>query len=430
MKFLKYFFIFFLNINFVFANSKISLIRDAEIENFLYEISKPIFRSANLNPNDIKFYIVDDNSINAFVMGGQNIFVNTGTLTSFDTPDAILGILAHETGHISAGHLARNASELSSVQTIGLGSILLGIGAMIAGAPELGQAIIFGAMQVQQQSVLKYTRVQEESADSLAIKYLNDNNYSSSALLKSMNKFYMNELQYGNELEYYSTHPLSRNRKQFVENKLENEKNINDNFNQKYQEKFNFIKAKILAYQSNKNKDYTSSIKFNTDYGKYANAIINMNNNNTKPALNDINYLIKKYQNNPYFYELKGDIYLKENNVNEALRNYNISDKLLKNNILIKKMIAFIIVKYHQQDLYQKAIDNLNYVIQVENDDNASLKLLAEAYFLNNEKAMSYLTLAKYYISINDDKKATKYLEMAKKETDDKSILEKINDIK
>ena len=93
-------------------------------------------------------------------------------------------------------------------------------------------------------------------------------------------------------------------------------------------------------------------------------------------------------------------------------------------------MIAFIIVKYHQQDLYQKAIDNLNYVIQVENDDNASLKLLAEAYFLNNEKAMSYLTLAKYYIVINDDKKATKYLEMAKKETDDKSILEKINDIK
>ena len=93
-------------------------------------------------------------------------------------------------------------------------------------------------------------------------------------------------------------------------------------------------------------------------------------------------------------------------------------------------MIAFIIVKYHQQDLYQKAIDNLNYVIQVENDDNASLKLLAEAYFLNNEKAMSYLTLAKYYISINDDKKATKYLEMAKKETDDESILEKINDIK
>lgn len=429
MKFLKYFFIFFLNINFVFAGSKISLIRDAEIENFLYEISKPIFRSANLNPNDIKFYIVDDNSINAFVMDGQNIFVNTGTLTSFDTPDAILGILAHETGHISAGHLARNASELSSVQTIGLGSILLGIGAMIAGAPELGQTIIFGAMQVQQQSVLKYTRVQEESADSLAIKYLNDNNYSSSALLKSMNKFYMNELQYSNELEYYSTHPLSRNRKQFVENKLKNEKNINDNFNQKYQEKFNFIKVKILAYQSNKNKDYASSIKFNTDYGKYANAIINMNNNNTKLALNDINYLIKKYQNNPYFYELKGDIYLKENNVNKALINYNISDKLLKNNILIKKMIAFIIVKYHQQDLYQKAIDNLNYVIQVENDDNASLKLLAEAYFLNNEKAMSYLTLAKYYISINDDKKATKYLEMAKKETDDKGILEKINDI-
>jgi len=419
-------FVFFLITKNTFANQQISLIRDAEIEDFLYEISKPVFKSANLN--DIKFYIVSDNSINAFVSGGQNIFINTGTLTSFDTPDAVLGIIAHETGHISAGHLARYNSETSSIQSVSIGSILLGVGALIAGAPEVGQAIIFGGMQVGQQSVLQYTRVQEEEADTLAIQYLNKNNLSASALLKSMDKFYMDELQYEDKMEYYSTHPLSRNRKQFIEDKMKNDKFSNDKFNSKYGREFNFIKAKILAYQKRQGDEI--NIDFNSDYGKYASAIINMNENKTKLALKDIDYLISKYTNNPYFYELKGDIFLKENNVEAALRGYDIADKILRNNTLIKKMIAFIIVKYEQKEMYQEAIDKLNFVVQSDVSDNGALKLLAEAYFKNNEKAMSYLTLAKYYIFLKDDKKAEKYLDMAKKETNNSNILRQIDDFK
>lgn len=422
------FLMFFLISQRVYAEQQLSLVRDAEIEDFLYEISKPIFKSAKLNPNNIKFYIVSDSSINAFVMSGQNIFINTGTLTSFDTPDAILGIIAHETGHISAGHLARYNSETSSIQDVSIGSILLGVGALLAGAPEIGQAVIFGGLQIGQQSVLQYTRVQEEEADTLAIQYLNNDNLSASALLKSLDKFYIDELQYENEMEYYSTHPLSRNRKQFIESKLKNDKFSNDKFNSKYGREFNFIKAKILAYQ--KRQGQKIDIDFKSDYGKYAEAIISMNENNTKLALKDIDYLISKYLNNPYFYELKGDIFLKENNVEAALRGYNIADKILRNNTLMKKMIAFIIIKYEQNDMYQEAIDNLNFVIQADTQDNGSLKLLAEAYFKNNEKAMSYLTLAKYYITVKDDKKVEKYIEMAKKETNNPNILQQIDDLK
>lgn len=412
----------------VFAGQQISLIRDAEIEDFLYEISKPIFKSANLNSNDIKFYIVNDSNINAFVSGGQNIFINTGTLTNFDTPDAILGIIAHETGHIAGGHLARYNSETSSIQSVSIGSILLGVGALLAGAPEVGQAVIFGGMQVGQQSVLQYTRVQEEEADTLAIKYLNEDNLSASALLKSMDKFYMDELQYEDQMEYYSTHPLSRNRKQFIESRIKNDRFFNDKFNSKYGREFNFIKAKILAYQ--KRQGDKINIDFNSDYGKYASAIINMNENKTKLALKDVNYLISKYTNNPYFYELKGDIFLKENNVDGALRGYDVADKILRDNTLIKKMIAFIIVKYEQKDIYKEAIDKLNFVVQTDVSDNGALKLLAEVYFKNDEKAMSYLSLAKYYMSLKDDKKVEKYLEMAKKETNNPSVLRQIDDLK
>lgn len=422
---IKYFLLFLCFINNIFANEKISLIRDTEIENFLYEISLPIFKSANLNPNDIHFYIINDNNINAFVMGGQNIFVNTGTIIDFDTPDALLGIIAHETGHISGGHLARFNEQIGSMQNISIGSILLGIGALIAGVPELGQAIIYAGLQTQQQTILSYTRGQEEMADELATKYLNENNLSASALLYSMNKFYIDELSYSNNMEYYSTHPLSRNRKQFIENKIKNEHYLNDNFNKKYQDKFNFIKYKILAYNNQ------IEIKNgNSDYQKYANSIIYMKNNNIKKALSEINDLIKKYKNNPYFYELKGDIFLKNNNIKEALINYNIADNIIQNNTLIKKMIAFIIIKYDQQDLYQTAINNLNYISQKDTNDNSIFRLLAEVYYKNNETAMSYLNLSKYYVNLKKYDKANDYLKLALKNTSDKKIINQIYDLR
>lgn len=423
---LKYFLIFILTIQCSFAGNSISLIRDTEIENFLYEISSPIFKSAGLESNDIKMYIVNDNAINAFVVGGQNIFVNTGTITSFDTPDAVLGIIAHETGHIAAGHLARFNEQIGGIQNISIGAILLGIGALIAGVPELGQAIIFGGMQAQQQTILSYTRSQEEMADELATKYLNDNSLSSSALLHSMNKFYIDELSYSNNMEYYSTHPLSRNRKQFIENKIKKETVNNDNFNKKYGDAFNFVKYKILAY----NNEIKIEDNTNLDYQKYANAILYMNDNNTEKALQNVNYLIKKYKNNPYFYELKGDIYLKNNNVKEALKNFEIANKLIKNNVLIKKMIAFIIIKYDQKDSYNLAIENLNYVIQQDSYDNGALKLLAEVYYKNNELSLSYLNLAKYYVNINQKDKANNYIKLALENTKDKNIINKIEDLK
>lgn len=423
---LKYFLIFIFAIQSSFAGNSISLIRDTEIENFLYEISSPIFKSAGLEPNDINIYIINDNAINAFVAGGQNIFVNTGTITSFDTPDAVLGIIAHETGHISAGHLARSNEQIGGLKNVSIGAILLGIGALIAGVPELGQAIIFGGMQAQQQTILSYTRSQEEMADELATNYLNNNSLSSSALLHSMNKFYIDELSYSNNMEYYSTHPLSRNRKQFIENKIKKETVDNDNFNKKYGDAFNFVKYKILAY----NNEIKIDDATNLDYQKYANSILYMNNNNTEKALQNVNYLIKKYKDNPYFYELKGDIYLKDNNITEALKNFEIANKLIKNNVLIKKMIAFIIIKYNQKDSYNLAIENLNYVIQKDNDDNGALRLLAEVYYKNNELSLSYLNLAKYYANINNKEQANKYIKLALENTKDKDIINKIEDLK
>ncbi|MDR3290142.1 MAG: M48 family metalloprotease [Rickettsiales bacterium] len=382
MKKIVLFFLFFINV--VFANN-LSIVVDAEIEDFLKRITKPIIKSANLNFDDIKFYIVNDKNINAFVSGGQNIFVNTGTLTTFNTPDAVLGILAHEIGHIAGGHIARFDANIKDVKNISIASILLGVGALFAGAPDVAQFLLLGGIGVGQQNLLKFTRTQEEMADGLAIQYLENNKMSAEALLISMNIFYKEQLSLPNNAEFFMTHPLSRNRKEMIENKIKQEtyRFSNTKFNKSEQMNFDFIKAKILAYNG---MDYS---KLQGDFWVYANAI-------KTNSLQNVDFLIKKYPNNPYFYELKADILLKKNDVENSLKNYFYADNLLKNNLLIKKTAAFIVIKYKQKQYYKNAISHLKYVNLINSDDYGVLKLLAEAYFLNEEKDKSKEYLLKY----------------------------------
>ena len=419
----------FLSFNVFSLNNDISLIQDTEIEEFIREITKPILQSAHLNYKNTKFYFIDDNSINAFVTNGENIFINTGLFTRLDTPDAILGILSHEIGHISAGHIIRFSEKIDSLQNINIGSILLGIGALISGVPELAQAIMLGSMNILQQSALIYSREQEEIADKMAMNFLNQNNLSASALSHSINKFYLNELDYSNNTEYFLTHPLSRNRKRIIDNHIKNENHKFDNtyFNKKYWDKFNFIKAKIVAYNFLQNRNNGSMLKNknNTDYYLYYESIINMTNN-SQISISNLNYLINKYKNIPFFYETLGDVFLKKNNVEEALKNYIIADKMIKNNILIKEVISYLIIKYKKTELYSIAINNINLILDKDNKNIGLYKLLAEIYYNTNKLDLFYFNMAKYFL--NDKKKSAHYINLAKKQTTDKKLLQKIED--
>ena len=436
-------FFFYLLLIFIFNSSvfsknytTISLIRDTEIEDFVKEITYPILKSAKLDFNSINFYIVNDNSINAFVTNGQNIFINIGTLTKFSSVDAVIAILAHETGHISAGHISRIFEKINSTQKLTISSILLGIGSLIVGLPELGQMLIFGSLQIQQQDILKYTRIQEQTADNLAVEYLHKNNLSASALLTSMEYFSLSELEYSNNVEYYLTHPLSRNRKEFIKNQIKKENsNLSMNniaYNEKYKDRFNFIKAKIFAYNEKNSLSYSKEVdnidKNNKDYKLYYDSIISIKNGKYDIALNNINYLINKYKENQYFYELLGDIYFAKSDIKLALKYYMIADEKIKNNLLIKKMISYLIIKNKQISLYDRAKINLNYIISIDKKDLSSYKLLAELYYNNNQKSLSYLNLAKYY-EIKDNFEKTKYfIDLAKKNTDNQNILNEITD--
>ena len=157
--------------------------------------TKPIFQAAGLSPGAVKVYLINDQRINAFVAGGQRIFINTGLLTQAKTPNEVIGVLAHETGHIAGGHLARMGQEIDRQSTTVIIGMLLGAAAMAGGiatgegeAVRAGQGIMGGSGTMAQRLVLNYARAMESSADQAALKFLNATGQSAAGMLHALSK--------------------------------------------------------------------------------------------------------------------------------------------------------------------------------------------------------------------------------------------------
>lgn len=191
----------------------VSLIRDAELEEFLNDLTDPIIESAGLYPDAVDIYVINDPSLNAFVAGGQNIFFHTGLIVTADNPNELLGVAAHETAHIAGGHLARfseGAAAASLPVYVGLG---LGLLAIAAGNPDAGMALIAGGQHIGTMDFLSYTRSQESAADQAAVTYLDRAQTSPTGLVTFFENFRREDTLSGQErYKYWRTHPLSSDR--------------------------------------------------------------------------------------------------------------------------------------------------------------------------------------------------------------------------
>ncbi len=170
------FLIFFFNAWMAFPSAAgakgISFVRDAEVENTIQIFAKPLFVAAGLDPASVKIHLVKDDKLNAFVAAGQNIFLNTGLITKTEGAGALIGVIAHETGHIAAGHLVRTreAFDNATAQSI-LGMILGGVAAL-GGRADVGTAILRGTQQSGLRTFLHFSRTQEAVADRAAARFL------------------------------------------------------------------------------------------------------------------------------------------------------------------------------------------------------------------------------------------------------------------
>ncbi|MGB1540033.1 MAG: M48 family metallopeptidase, partial [Rickettsiales bacterium] len=189
------------------------LIRDTEIEHTLRAYADPIFKSAGLVPSSINIYIVQDDSINAFVTGGSNVFIHTGLILRTSEPGMLIGVIAHETGHISGGHLVRTNEAMEKARLQMMMGYLLGAAAVAGGAGDAGAAIMNAGQHAATRGLISHTRANEQAADQAALRFLDANQISAQGMMQMFEVLRQQEnRQIGNPDPYTMTHPLSRER--------------------------------------------------------------------------------------------------------------------------------------------------------------------------------------------------------------------------
>lgn len=435
---LHFFIINFFTLSSSFAN--IAIIRDREIEKFLHQLADPIFIQAGLNPKEIEIYVINDDSINAFVSNGQKVFINTGLIRKYKTPDSLIGVIAHETGHIASGHLARANEGYEDAQNAMILSYLLGIGAMASGSIDAGSAIIMGGSQSAQRLMIKYTRGQEESADSQALNYLDKLAYPANGLVEVLNFFNSQMIGYKEQIdEYLLTHPISSKRIELIKARTAKNKYSNHKINQQLQPQMNMVLAKLEGFLENPDELITKYQNNHDFYSRYIKAIAYFRKGQLDQSLSNIDSLIKEKPKSGFLYDLLGQILFESGKNQQAILAYNQAINMLsaKDTALTKISFALALIsnKDHDHDLIKLAISKLKEAQKYEQNNPILFKTLASSYIKINDETNANLALAEFNLLIEQKEKCLKIAnkiinKLDKKNINNQQLLLKANDLK
>jgi predicted Zn-dependent protease len=388
------------------AAQGIAFIRDTEIENLLNEYARPIFRAAGLGSQPIKVRIVRQEGFNAFVVDGQNVFVNSGMLVTSDTPNQVIGVIAHETGHIAGGHLAGLRQRIAQDTTKALLINILAIGAMIGGAASrnegvagAGQGALLGGNEVVMRGLLTYRRQQESAADQAAIAYLNGTRQSGAGMLRTFEDFAKQEYVSAQFQDpYVRSHPMPQDRIAQLRHLVERSPHFAEKDPPALQLRHDLMRAKLVGFLSSRNPKAVFNRYPATDNSlpaRYGRAIARYFVSDINAALPDIDALIKDRPENAYFWELKGELLFRSGRAREAAPNFRRALQLATGETsLIRVQLAQALLADETTRNYDEPIDLLRKSIVVEGDNPEAYQHLAAAYFKKGLEAEAYLATA------------------------------------
>lgn len=324
-----------------------SVIRDAETEQLLNDISRPLIEAAGLRPDNVQIVMIMDNSINAFVAGGQIVYVHTGLITAAENANMVQGVIAHEVGHITGGHVVRLAEGAKAATGIMLLSLLLGAAAMAAGAGEAGAGLLSLGQQAAMGKFLAFTRTQESSADAAAVTFLNKAGVSGQGLIAFFKKLQNLEYRYGIQAtdSYDRTHPLSRERVTFLTDALQTSPAWNAKTDPALEARFQRVKAKLKGYVLEPQqvlREYPETDK--SVPARYARAYAWHRSAYPDQALAEIDGLLATAPHDPYFLEIKGQVLLESGKPKDALPALREATELTKFNPLIASLFGHALI--------------------------------------------------------------------------------------
>lgn len=364
-------------------NRGMSLIRDAEIENIIRDYSTPIFNAAGLDADSVSIHLVNDPRLNAFVAGGQRMFINTGLLMQAETPEQVIGVIAHEAGHIAGGHLARLRDELRNAELKSIMAMILGTAAgLAAGDGRVAGALISGGSQAAFADLLKYSRTQESSADAAGLKYLDQTGTSARGLLEFF-ELLQREIRVtgGREHPYLSSHPLTNDRIATVESHLAFSRFASAPTPPELARKHAMMRAKLVGFMeplSETLKTYPPSDESRP--ARYARAIAYYQQSDLARAVPLIDGLIADEPENPYFHELKGQMFLENGRVRESLAPYQTMADLAPGEPLLRSALAKAQVESGDPALLEDALSNLLVATRSDPTLAGSWRLLTIVY--------------------------------------------------
>lgn len=337
-----------------------SILRDAETEQLLLDMTAPLVEASELEAGNVEVVLINDPSINAFVAGGQVVYIHAGLINAAETANEVQGVIAHELGHITAGHVVRFEERVRSAQGISILSLLIGLGAALAGAGEAGMGAIMAGQQAAMSSFLSFNRNQEAATDLAGARYLSGAGISGRGMIAFFERLRNFEIRRGysqaDEAAYGRTHPLSGDRIATLRGLLESDAAWDAPDDPDLQERFLRVRAKLCGYLAEPERTLNMYPESDTSAaGRYARAYAFHKDARVDKALAETTGLLAMEPDNPYFLEVKGQILLESGRVTEALEPLRRATELTLNQPLIASMFGHALIATEDKANYEEA---------------------------------------------------------------------------
>lgn len=396
----------------------LSLIRDAEIENTIRLYGAPLFRAAQLDPEVISVYLVAEDSLNAFVVPGMRMFIHTGLLMRAEDPLQVIGVIAHETGHLAAGHTVTRGDTIREAQNTAIAAAILGLAAALAtGRGEFAAIGVRGGQDIALRNVLSYNRTQESAADLWAVRLLRETGQSPRGLQEFMRILGGQEVLYGgNQDPYLRTHPVAQERISFFEREVTESPYANRPAPANLQLQHARMRAKLIGFLQPYEQvliDYPESdISLPA---RYARSIAAFLRGDLEGALSLIDGLIAENPDDPYFHELKGQMLFENGRVAEALAPYGRAHELLPRSPLIALSFAQVTLEMNQPEHDRNGLRLIKAALRDEPQNAFGWRLAAIAYGRQGDIGETALSLAEAALIRGDNREAADQARRAKK---------------
>lgn len=387
-----------------------SVIRDTEIETILRDWSDPVFSAMGLQPDDVSMLLISDPSLNAFATLNQTMGLNTGIILEADSPNELLGVIAHEAGHIKNRHVLRNGARDAGMQPM-LVSMALGALAVAAGAPDAGAALLGSSGYFGTIGALQYMQSQEGEADLTGVRALDAAGVSGQGLVDFFEKFRAQEVfSDARRYPYFRSHPLSSQRIESLRRPVAALRNHDVPVPEQRIADLALIQAKIRGFMDAPTQTYRTYTEADQSLpARYARAIAWYKDGQTDRALTAVDALITEQPDNPYFQELKGQILFEAGRPADALPYHLRATQILPEAPLLRINLAHALIETNDRDNLEPAVNELKRALAFEGDNPMAWRLLAQAHASLGEEGEARLASAEFYYAMGRREQATQF---------------------